>query len=118
MPKPRSPQLREQIVDSINQGMSISEAVETYQISRRTIYYYLQRTKSSAGAAAPVANRGPKSKLENYRGQILRAIQLNPDLTMKELCELLRLPVSPSALSRTLVQWNVTFHRRRGQRLQ
>jgi transposase len=112
MSKPKSSQLRELIVNSIDQGMSISEAVETYQIARRTVYYYLQRRKASTGAAAPVANRGPRSKLEDYRGQILRALQSNPDLTVKELCELLKLPVSPSTLSRTLAKWNGTPWRR------
>ena len=111
MPKPKSPQLRELIVNSINRGMSISEAVETYQIARRTIYYYLQRTKSSAGASAPVVSRGSKSKLENYREQIVRSLQTNPDLTTKELCELLKLPASRSALSRAVVRWNVNLKR-------
>jgi transposase len=107
MPKPKSAQLQEQIVDSINQGMSISEAVETYQVAKRTIYYYLQRAKPIANDATPVATSGPKSRLENYEKQILRALQTNPDLTMKELCELLKLPVSPSTLSRTLARWSV-----------
>ena len=105
MPKPNSPQLREQIVDAITGGMSIAEAVETFQIARRTVYYYLQRARLVAGADESVAVRGPKSKLENYKLQILRAQQSSPDLTMKELCELLKLPVSPSTLSRMLQRW-------------
>lgn len=108
MPKPRSPQLREQIVDSIKQGMSISEAVETYHVARRTIYYYLQRARSQTKAPCAVqARTGPRSKLENYRKAILAARNANPGLSMRELCELLKLPVCPTTLSRTLSAWNL-----------
>jgi transposase len=107
MPKPRSPQLRELIVNSINQGMSISEAVLTYQTARRTIYYYLQRSKAAPGGVAPVESRSSRSKLENYREAILAARNANPGLSMRELCELLKLPVCPSTLSRTLAAWNL-----------
>lgn len=105
MPKPNSQQLREQIVEAITGGMSITEAVETFRIARRTVYYYLQRARSVTGADESVAVRGPRSKLENYKLQILRAQQSSPDLTMNELCELLKLPVSRSTLSRMLQRW-------------
>ncbi len=113
MPKPRSPQLRELIVNSINQGMSISEAVLTYQTARRTIYYYLQRSKAAPGGVAPVESRSTRSKLENYREVVLRAVQVNPDLTTQELCELLKLPASRSTLSRALTRWNADSDRAR-----
>ena len=107
MPKPNSPQLREQIVEAITGGMSITEAVETFQIARRTVYYYLQRARPVTGADESVAVRGPRSKLENYRKAILAARNANPGLSMRELCELLKLPVCPSTLSRTLAAWNL-----------
>ncbi|MBL8819797.1 MAG: hypothetical protein JNL58_27480 [Planctomyces sp.] len=67
MPKPNSPQLCEQIVDAITGGMSIPEAVETFQIARRTVYYYLQQARLVAGVDESVAVRGRRSKLENYK---------------------------------------------------
>lgn len=108
MAGPRSPQLRERIVNSISQGMSISEAVETYQVARRTIYYYLERVRSPTKTPRAVrGRRGPKSKLEKYREAIISARNANPDLSIRELCELLKLPVSRSALSRAIVAWTV-----------
>lgn len=108
MPGPKSPHFRELIVNSINQGMSVAEAVETYQVARRTIYYYLQRARSQTeGPLVVRARTGPRSKLENYRKAILAARNANPGLSMRELCELLKLPVCPSTLSRTLAAWNL-----------
>ncbi len=106
MSKRKSPQLRELIVNSISQGMSISEAVETYQVARRTIYYYLERARFQTKIPRAVrARTGPRSKLENYRKAILAAMEVNPGLSMQEICELLKLPVSPSTLCRTLAAW-------------
>lgn len=108
MAKPNSSKLREQIVDSIRQGMSIAEAVETYQVARRTIYYYLQRDRlQNKTPRAAGARSGPKSSLQNDRTAILAARQAHPDLSMRELCELLKLTVSPSNLSRTIAAWNL-----------
>ena len=108
MPGPKSPHVRELIVNSINQGMSVAEVVETYQVARRTVYYYLQRARSQSKAPRVVrARTGPRSKLENYRKAILAARNANPGLSMRELCELLKLPVCTTTLSRTLSAWDL-----------
>lgn len=108
MPTPFSKELRQAIVLAIDSGMSVTDAADKFQVARRTIYYYLQRARSQMKTPrAAGASSGPQSSLQNYRKTIFAARDANPDLSMRELCELLNLSVSPSTLSRTLAAWRL-----------
>lgn len=106
MPRPLPQELKDAILTAIRGGMSISEAVEHFKVARRTIYYYLRHAPARSGdAVLPVSRRGARSRLESYREQILATRQDHPELTMRELIDLLKLPVTESTLSRTLAFW-------------
>ena len=106
MPNPLPKPIQDAIVAAIQSGMSVADATTEFRVARRTIYYYLRRASLHSGESTRKGARpGPKSRLLAYRRQILRAQDVNPELSMQEICELLKLPVTPSTLSRTLAIW-------------
>lgn len=108
MPKPLPREVQNAIIAAVESGMPVSEVTVKFGVARRTIYYYLRRARLLATTPAkPHARRGAKSRLERYRQQILSARKSNPELTMLELRDMLKLPVSPSTLSRTIAMWEL-----------
>lgn len=105
MPKPLPNEIQHAIVNAVESGMPVSQAITHFRGARRTIFYYLQKARLHRDGVRRGTVPGPKSKLTDYRSPILQTLSLQPDISIKELCEQLQLPVTPSTLSRALAMW-------------
>jgi len=77
--------LRERVVAYIEQGGSKAEASKLFQVSRRTIYYWLER-KAQSGHLAPNKMKPYKTrKLDTAK--LLEHVELNADATLEEMAE-------------------------------
>jgi putative transposase len=81
--KPYSVDLRERIVDFVKKGGSRAEAAKHYQVSRWTVYRYLDLDGGATGSLAPKPQGGSKERFssENLR----REVAFHPDATLHEL---------------------------------
>jgi transposase len=79
--KAYSVELRERIIDFVNKGGSRAEAARRYQVSRWSVYRYLEAT--AAGNLTPKPQGG---SAEHFSSESLkREIALHPDATLHEL---------------------------------
>jgi transposase len=111
MARAYSADLRTRIVQAIEDGLSVTEATEVYQVSRRTVYNYLTLARETGNLKPRVGKRGRKRKLESHREAVQQAISRNPNLTLQELKEQLGLNVCTSTLWLALQRWNISVNK-------
>jgi transposase len=80
--------LRERVLRAIDQGRSRNEVVELFQISHSTIKRYLKQ-RSQVGHLHPkkIPGRPPK-KRAHLQETLSKQVEVNPDLTLQEHCDL------------------------------
>ena len=99
------PELKAKILESLRDGKSVESVALTFGVAKRTVYYLLQQLKSEHGTRRKF-RIGRRSQLEPFKQQILDLRAASPDFSMREICDALKLPVSPSALIRKLHDWS------------
>ncbi len=103
MPAPLSNDLRERIISYYNKGNSVRDIIKTFEIGQTTIYSLIKLYKET-GDIKPRKNKNgrkpmlSKEDLKNIEEKIIK----KSDITLQELKDELGLPVSISALCRTI----------------
>lgn len=96
-------EVREQIISARKRGISVSELSRIYGVSRRSIYKLQELYRRTGDVTPQTHTRGSKSKIdEQTLEQINQVLQQQPDITLKELREMLDLPITTSQLSNIL----------------
>lgn len=96
-------EVREQIISARKRGISVSELSRIYGVSRRSIYKLQELYRRTGDVTPQTHTRGSKSKIdEQTLEQINQVLQQQPDITLKELREMLDLPITTSQLGRVL----------------
>jgi transposase len=114
MPKAYSCDLRERVIEAVEEGASRHEAAERFGVSVSSAIKWLQRWKKSR-SAAPKPRGGSVSPLEKVAARILALVYQQPDLTLLEtLAELRkqRIRTSRSSLWRFLDRHNITLKKK------
>ena len=114
MPKAYSGDLRERVIEAVEDGASRREAGERFEVSASSSVRWLQRWRES-GSAAPKPRGGSVSPLEKCAAQVLAVIAEHPDLTLMETVEELRrrrIRTSKSALSRFFARHDITLKKK------
>jgi transposase len=114
MPKAYSGDLRERVIEAVEEGASRHEAAERFGISVSSAIKWLQRWKKSR-SAAPKPRGGSISPLERVAARILRLVSDQPDLTLMETIAELRkrrIRTSRSSLWRFLDRHNITLKKK------
>ena len=107
MGKPLSVDLRQRILEDIDQGLSTLVTARKFRVARRTVDRLLQHRRKT-GSLEPIrGHQGRKPRLEHVRQEILQAIRQNPGLTLTALKSQLSLNISLSGLWRTLRRWGL-----------
>ena len=103
MPRPLSNDLRERIIEAKQRGDTESEIAEEKEVSKSTVTKLWALFRETGSYEARPNPNGRKPALtEAQLEQIRERIKVQSDITLKELVEELGLPVSISALCRTI----------------
>jgi transposase len=114
MPKSCSSDLRERVLDAVEEGASRREAAERFEVSASSVVKWFQSWRKE-GRRAPKPRGGSQSPLEDAADQILALVAEQPDWTLDELVAALRkrrLPGSRSALWRFLERHSISFKKK------
>ena len=114
MPKSCSSDLRERVIEAVEEGASRREAAERFEVSASSAVKWFQAWQKE-GRRAPKRRGGSRSPLEGYAAQILVLVAERPDWTLDELVAALRqrrLPGGRSALWRFLERHGISVKKK------
>jgi len=85
MAKPYSLDLRERVIQSVEDGMSCHKAAALFHLGASTVIRWVGRVRDSGTVAAKPMGGDHSSKLKGERIWLLERIEAAPDLTLEEL---------------------------------
>ena len=118
MPKACSGDLRERVIDAVEEGATRREAAERFEVSASSAVKWFQSWQWE-GRRAPKPRGGSRSPLEDHAEAILGLVREQPDWTLAELVVALhkqRIPGSRSALWRFLERHGISFKKKACER--
>lgn len=114
MPRSCSSDLRERVIEAVEEGASRREAAERFEVSPSSAVKWLQSWRKE-GRRAPKPRGGSRSPLEDYAEEILALVAEQPDWTLDELIMAMgkrRIRGSRSALWRFLERHSISFKKK------
>ena len=114
MPKPCSSDLRERVIDAVEEGASRREAAERFEVGASSAVRWFQAWQKE-GRRTPRPCGGSRSPLEDHADQILALVAEQPDWTLDEFVAALRkrrLAGSRSALWRFLERSGISVKKK------
>jgi len=114
MPKACSSDLRERVIEAVEEGASRREAAERFDVSPSSAVKWLCSWRRE-GRRASKPRGGSSSPLEDYSEKILALVGEQPDWTLDELIVVMgkrRIPGSRSALWRFLERHGISFKKK------
>ena len=118
MPKAYSGDLRERVIEAVEEGASRHEAAEHFGVSVSSAVKWLQRWRKSR-SAAPKPRGGSVSSLQEVAARVLTLVAEQQDLTLMETVAELRrrrIRTSRSALWRFLDRHDITLKKKPASR--
>lgn len=107
MGKSLSVDIRERVVTLVNEGLSCHEAARRLRISAASAVRIMQRKTRTGGVRPAPQGRPRRSKLDAVSDWLRTRVEAEPDITMPELAEALKvehdLSATPAMLSRHLI---------------
>lgn len=114
MPKSCSSDLRERVLDAVEEGATRREAAERFDVSASSAVRWFQAWQKE-GRRAPRPRGGSQSPLEDHADQILALVAAQPDWTLDEFVAAMgkrRLAGSRSALWRFLERHGISVKKK------
>jgi transposase len=111
MPKPYSQDLRERVVGAVAGGLTRHAAAQQFRVSISSAVRWAQRWQESGEVAAKPTG-GSTSPLEEHAAVLSALVKEQPDLTLDELCVVLRgreIATSRVSLHRFCVRHGLSF---------
>ena len=112
MAKPYSQDLRERVIEALEEGHTQNEVAQMLKVCRRTVVNYAQRWRTT-GAIEPDKFGGYKThKLARFADKVKSLVEAEPDQTLAELkskLESKKIKVSASAIDRFLKASGLTY---------
>jgi transposase len=118
MPKACSSDLRERVIEAVDEGASRREAAERFDVSASSAVRWLQLWRND-GVCTPKPRGGSRSALEDHAEEILTLVDEQSDWTLNEFVLAMhkrRIPGSRSALARFLGRRGITFKKKPASR--
>lgn len=121
MTKPLSLDLRQRVVDAVEDGMSRRAAAERYGVAPSMAVKW-HRLWRETGSVAPRAQGGDKrsERIERLADAILALVEATPDITLAEIAERLETDhgerFAPSSVHRFFQRRGITFKKNRSRR--
>jgi transposase len=114
MPNPYGAEMRQRVIERVENGASRREAAEHFEISASAAVKWLQRWRDT-GSAAAKPRGGSTSPLEKHAKWLLSLIAEQPDLTLDEVFAAMRkrgIAGSRTALWRFFDRHGITFKKK------
>jgi transposase len=114
MPKACSSDLRERVIEAVEEGASRREAVERFEVGASSAVKWFQAWRQE-GRRGPKPCGGSQSPLEGCAEEILALVAERPDWTLDEFVAAMhkrQLPGSRSALWRFLERHGISFKKK------
>jgi transposase len=111
MARPYSSDLRERVVEAVNEGATRSEAAERFGVGVSSAVRWHQAWRETGTVAAKPCG-GSRSPLEDYAEEIIALVEDQRDRTLDEIVAAMharRIPGSRTALFRFLERHGITF---------
>jgi transposase len=117
MPKAYSGDLRERVIQAVEAGASRRAAAGRFEVSASSAIKWVQRWRRSGMVEAKPAG-GSRSALDNHAEVLLALIAAQADLTLDEVCVLLRdrgIVASRTAVWRFFDRHAISFKKKRAR---
>lgn len=112
MAKPYSQDLRERVIEGIQEGHTQSDIAEMLKIGRRTVVNYVKRWRTKGSVEPDKFGGHKKHKLASHAEKVKKFIEAEPDQTLAELKEKLaaeKIVVGTSSIDRFLRASGLTY---------
>ena len=109
-----SADMRQRVIDRVENGASRREAAEHYEVSPSTAVIWVKCFRETGRCAAKLRG-GSTSPLEKHADFLLALIELEPDLTLDEVVGVMRelkIPGSRTAVWRFFQRHKITFKKK------
>lgn len=121
MAKPLSEDLRVRVIDAVDGGMSRRAAAERFGVSPASAVRFVGAWHESGQRCAKALGGDRRShRIEAHRERILRAIEVQPDLTLVEIAAMLKAETgetfSASSVWRFFDRHAISFKKNRARR--
>src|SRR6201994_5053140 len=106
--------MRQRVIDRVENGASRREAAEHYEVSPSTAVIWVKCFRET-GRCAAKQRCGSTSPLEKHADFLLALIELEPDLTLDEVVSVMRelkIPGSRTAVWRFFQRHKITFKKK------
>jgi transposase len=100
MPRAYSVDLRERSLAALASGRSMTEVVQFFGVSRKTLYRWRARQATTGSLEPGRASGRPRRLSPAQEAALLQRLGSQPDLTLAELCAIAPAPVSLTTMSR------------------
>ena len=98
-------EMREVLVKAFEETHDADEVARIFGVSRRTVYTYVEKARDGQSLEVRTSERGRKPKLtEQDKEAIGNCILEKPDITIHEINEKLKLPVSDEDVRLTVIK--------------
>jgi transposase len=117
MPKAYSGDLRDRVIQAVETGASRRAAAGRFEVSASSAIKWVQRWRQTGSVAAKPAG-GSRSALDEHAEVLLALIAAQADLTLDEVCVLLRdrgIVASRSAVWRFCDRHDISFKKKRAR---
>ena len=114
MARAYSADMRQRVIDRVENGASRREAAEHYEVSPSTAVIWVKCFRET-GRCAAKRRGGSTSPLEKHADFLLALIELEPDLTLDEVVGVMRelkIPGSRTAVWRFFHRHKITFKKK------
>jgi transposase len=114
MPKPLSQDIRKLIIYHNKNGAKNTEIVKWLNISKASVERILYLYREESTIEAKYYNGGRRAAFCDAKlNKIREKVREQPDLTLEEIIEQFHINISKSALSRKLINSDLSFKKRR-----
>jgi len=103
--------LRERVLADCDAGQSNDEVARKYRVSASWIRR-LKQQRRETGSIAPRQRRAPPPQWTAHTSEICQAVDVQPDLTLKELRQALGLKLSEPTLCRALRELRLSWKKK------
>ena len=116
MTRPYSLDLRERVVDAVEEGSSARGAADQFSISPSSAIKWLARLRLTGSVAPTPRPESNKSKLNEHRVWLLGVVKSESELTLEEIADLFLsqrgVTASPSAIWRFFKRNGVSYKKK------
>jgi len=107
-----SKDLRQRVLADCDAGMGTREVATKYRVSESWVRRLKQRRRETGETAPRIPRFTRRPALAAHLDQLQQLVQERPDATLRELCELLGVPVSVPTMWRALRELKLTFKKK------